>query len=259
MRKITFFIINVIFMTSNLVNAFDEKDVLYENITQKNAGSLGIFTEKTFPYTYRVVHNPQKIAPYKEKITSTGTVFAHYPNFKPNTSDIGMGQFKFAQDGDAILETSGLRDCIALVAFDETTKKSVLYHVSKMELRPNDFGDLMFEKYFMVEFLKFFGATKPKITLIGSAYSRDLYKLLDLLNQYDLRVSEYNFPDIAVEESQTVDPQTHLILDGSMTIFLDKTSVQLENNAKGLPDTSVLLNSHDGSIKVSRDTKPGLT
>jgi hypothetical protein len=242
--------------------ASHQTEVLHEAVNYYNASAGGIATEKTYPHTMRVVHYPEKIKEYRQTIEAIGATAVHFPNIHDipkQATFLSTGEFKCTQNDIPFLHTSGVHDCITLVAFDEQTKKSCLYHVSKMELRPNHFGEQTFETYFIPEFFRFFGSIKPKITLIGSTYSNDVSLLIGFLKKHGLRVLHYDFPDIVLKDTLTKDPATKLIHEGTTTLFLDKTSVQLNEvmfpgtTDLKIPSTAVLLDTHNGSIKVSRD------
>lgn len=253
-----------LFLTILFLNViYGTEEVLSEKVVQISASNYGIMTEKTYPHFVRVIHKPSSITEYKEIMNRFDAIPVILPFFAPADLDqkkrkdikkyIGMGEHSFANGESGFLYTDGLRDCIALIAFDSATRKSCLYHVSKMELRVNDFGEKLFETHFIPEFLKFFGKDKiPSVILVGSCYSNDLKLLLELLVKYNIKIASYDFPDIAIEESKKIDPESSLTVEGFSNTLIDSTTTTLKDDGR-LPSTAVLFSANDGSISISRN------
>lgn len=243
-----------LFFSAVLQAASAEPEILYERLKHHNAGNAGMMTDKTYPHSYRVINDPRMVSICKQQLVTAGMESVEFSAMNMDglvgITKFGMGEAKFAVGDLGFLHTDGLRDCIAFVAFDRVTKKSCLYHVSKMEIRINDFGDRLFETWFVPEFLKAFSGLKPDVFLIASCYSEDLTLLHTLLEKHSIAVSGFNIPNVCLEEIKEVDQVSGLTTKGSFTLFIDKNTTKLLSNTT--PSTSVLLNTQDCSISVDR-------
>lgn len=170
---------------------------------------------------------------------------------------LGMGEYRFSELDEhqsPFFYTTGLIDCIALVAFDEASKKSCLYHCSKMELRPDFSQELSFEKYFIPDFKHHFAGISPRVYLVGSCYNQDFFELIKLLKKHEIIITAIDIPNVVLDSEVESTREADSVTEITKVYVKGGNELNYETIKQGrCPYTSVLLDKRDGSIFVSRE------
>jgi len=250
MKKIILSLLTIFSYTESVICG-----VLFEETREYNAGSNGLFTDTTYSHRYRIIHDPDAISKRKEALGVGYIAFSEdapdetaiIQDQRTDIDSIGMTAYKIHTDKE-FLYTSGVKDCIALAAFD-SSGKFCLYHCSKMELRSNDVEQSAFG-FFIKEFKEQFHGVRPGLFLISGCYSDDLDVLLARLKKNDVHVSGINIPDIILKEYEEIDP-SGLIQKASSDLIIGGQPTKFEGAWK-IPSVSILLNVQTGEIKIAR-------
>lgn len=177
-----------------------------------------------------------------------------------NWKTLGMGEYYFSgrdmQETGASkshLHTIGIKDCMGIVGFDAKTKKGFLYHCSKMELRKNDFGDVLIEEGFIKKFKEFFKSICPQVYVIGSCYNSDVSLLLAQLQKHDIQIHGFDFPDIFFEQEPELVLEEGKIKQNCTCIYAEKNAYEYDCLKQGLlPETRIVLDLNLSSVIISR-------
>ncbi|MGI4852160.1 MAG: hypothetical protein ACRYGR_09510 [Janthinobacterium lividum] len=158
------------------------------------------------PHTQEILVDSQKINNFKELYNypdvetqekMPNKTFGHYNNFE---GKVDILQYKISSAQNLVnLFTDGVCDCIAVSCWDPSSKVTILYHVSKMELRENT--ETIFKKK-LIEALKVKGKledfSKLNINLISNFWTKDLCDVIETLRSEDLPIKGIRAPDSSV-------------------------------------------------------------
>ena len=241
-------------------------DILREESREVRSG----FGE-TYKSVYQVVLAPEVIETYKQDLEKTlgylpKTIESSLEGDIPSQLDyevaagIGTAEYKLqAKEGHTdcsgttkqYLHTQGVIDCIALIAFNTKEQKSVLYHISKMDLAPQEWNEdkNTFEEYFIPSFHEYFKDLAYQTFLISSVWSKDVPLLANILKKHNIFVDGMNIPNCAIASLEKEgDYYTQVFVDTKETPYLE--------NPKGpikIISTSVYFDTTSGKFSFKRD------
>lgn len=207
-------------------------------------------------YTKQLILDPTRVEQFKQD-------FAEHLGYVPNPisseekvleqtqyalqESVGTSEYIFEKPGKKrYFHTAGVIDCITLVAFNTQEKKSVLFHVSKMDIRPNEDmkGANLFEKYFLPCFQQYFKDTQYQSFLISSVWSQDTTLFAQILKKNNILITGMNIPDVVIEfgyEGKNAYHQT----------FVSSADSPYKN-AKTSISTAILFDTESGNLSFSR-------
>jgi len=211
-----------------------QSTLLHEERIEYNKGSSdSYFYHNLLVDDSWMIRDIKQSFPFKHSFSS-----AEKPN-APTTKMLGMGEYTITPQQDMNLHTAGLNDCIGIAIWDAKNKMAGLYHASKMELRPNDFGDLLFKSYFLKE-AKLTFSTEARIDLISTYYTEDMLKVVKYLEEAEFKINSINSLDATIVRSDT-----------STIVVIDKNTVDPKLYSAGVPSTEMVLQAATGELWFS--------
>lgn len=227
-------------------------------------------------YSRKVVVNADRVSEVEKALEDRGVKILSFPRYdqkegeKLNDNDLvtelGVGDYHLsspnkedvasypiyrkANPKSPVLLTRGVVDSVAIALFDKETEKSALYHASKMELGPNDFGEKIFETRYLPEIKKFFEGTNPEIYLISGYYSKDLSDIVKLMQGSGMTIKGVDSGKMVLDVETTPD-------EVKKTVSITPEEVgkidEETGDLKKIPSTRVIMDKKTGEIYVDRN------
>lgn len=203
-------------------------------------------TSSGITYRTRLIHDPEKIEAFTKQFpfSSVASLIDVEPNhnsksmlWNPMYDVLSMGEKRISQNGEKILYTNSLRNCVGVTIWDPERKIAGLYHVSNMQLGEHSFT---FEDGFLKPILeKITDPSRTTVNIVSSYWSENVTEVIQLLQGKGFPISGVSIPDGVIENKD---------LETNIYVNKDTVSKDYLNEGEEKPESVLCIDSQTGQV-----------